>query len=141
MTAYATQTEFEAYVEGWVTDDAAALGRLLERASRDLDNLVFVALAPLASGTYSGFRLDPGNLVDWASEALSRATCAQAEYRFDTGEAEWAAIGHGGTVSGPDFTVEVPKGPAGGRPRLAPKAALELAPLRPWIAGGARAVS
>jgi hypothetical protein len=40
MATYATQADFELYVEGWVTTDAAALERLLLRAERDVDRLL-----------------------------------------------------------------------------------------------------
>lgn len=139
MPAYATQAEFEAYVEGWVTDNPDALARLLERASRDLDGLVFPAHARLASGTFAGFVFDPARLTALDAAALSRATCAQAEYRFDVGESEWAQARGGGRVKGPDFEVEVAKGADGGALRLAPKAGVELRAIRHLFAGTARA--
>lgn len=125
MPAYATRAEFEAYVEGWTTTDPNALDRLLERASRDIDGF----LAPIflvTTGTYAGFKVDPTTLATYAAQALSRATCAQAEYRLGVGEADWAQHGHGGTISGPDFSMTTAKNPAGGRPRIGPKAAAEL---------------
>lgn len=129
MSQYATQAEFEAYVEGWVTENADALNRLLEAASRDID----VLLGPrrtLADGAFAGMKLDPGALRDWEAAALSRATCAQAEYRADIGPVEWAAAGGGGRVKGPDFEVERPTGAiAGDRPRVGPKVATELEPI------------
>jgi hypothetical protein len=39
MTTYATRTDFEGYVDGWVTTDADALDRLLQRAESDVDSL------------------------------------------------------------------------------------------------------
>jgi hypothetical protein len=138
MASYATQADFEAYVEGWVTDNAAALARLLERATRDIDRLL-AARPIITSGTYAGHKVDPTKLRDHDRAALARVVCAQAEYRFDAGEATHAAHGHGGRVRGPDFEQELPKGPTGGRPRIGPKVAEELDAVRWLIPTGARA--
>lgn len=139
MPAYATQADFEAYVEGWVTDNPDALDRLLERASRDLDARVFVNRWALTSGPFDGFAYNPADLTAQDAAALARATCAQAEHRFRTGEADWAGTGHGGRVKGPDFEVELPKSPDGGALRLAPKAAAELRAIRHLYQAAARA--
>lgn len=128
MPAYATQAEFEAYAEAYIDGwpgDPAALDRLLERASRDVDALLGPRY-PITDGTFEGFKLDPSALRDWEAKALSRATCAQAEYRATLGEEEFAKFGTGGTVSGPDFSVSGPTSSAGGRPRVGPKVRDEL---------------
>jgi len=54
MAEYAVEADFEDYIEGWVTDDSAALERYLVRASRDIDRLVggWPYLA-------SGYKFDP----------------------------------------------------------------------------------
>lgn len=49
MSTYAAQADVEAYIEGWVTDDPIALERLIQRAEREVDRLIFpinVASAP-----------------------------------------------------------------------------------------------
>jgi hypothetical protein len=125
MPAYATRDDFEAYVEGWETTNPAALDRLLERASRDIDQ----ALGPRAvytAGTYTGWKLDPTVLQSWEREALARATCAQAEYRFETGERDLVTGEGGDSVSGPDFSITRPATMGGGRPRYGAKVAGEL---------------
>lgn len=129
MAAYATRAQFEDYVEGWVTDNEAALDRLLERASRDVD-AVLGPMAPLTSGAYAGLRLDPTVLRDWEAEALARATCAQAEHRNAVGEE--AFVEGSGSVKrekGPDFELEYEEG---GRPsgNIGVKVVAELEPIR-----------
>lgn len=121
MPTYATRSDFEAYVEGWVTDDPAALDRLLERAERDIDGI----LATRGDRT-AGLKIDAaaelaaGSLEEWQTDALSRATCAQAEYRLAMGEEFFTQAQHS-RVRGPDFTTE------GRLPTIAPKALRELA--------------
>lgn len=125
MAAYATQADFEAYVEGWVTDNADALGRLLERASRDIDALMGPR-GPILSGAYTGFKFDPTTLAATDRKALADATCAQAEFRFDQGEVAFAGYGVGGRVSGPDFAYDAPSPAAGGAVHVGPKVRAEL---------------
>lgn len=124
MATYATQADFEAYVEGWVTDDPAALERLLERAERDVD-LIF---GPIAQRTDTGLKLDPSSLLAWEAKALSNAVCAQAQWRFEhPGDLDTPAAQN---VSGPDFSVTYVDRPAGATNRYSPRVALELAPIR-----------
>lgn len=125
MPAYATQADFEAYVEGWVTDNAQALARLLERASRDIDNLMGPRPA-LTDGAYQGFKFDPAALTENDREALAAATCAQAEFRFDQGETAFAGYGVGGRVTGPDFSYDTPGPSIGGAAHVGPKVRAEL---------------
>lgn len=129
MAAYATRAELDAYIEGGHGLGNDEADRLLERASRDVD-AVLGPLAPIAAGDYEGLKLDPTRLLDWEAEALSRATCAQAEYRQDVGEEAWvSAAGNVKRESGPDFTLEYEEG---GRPsgRVGVKVAAELEPIR-----------
>jgi hypothetical protein len=125
MPAYADQADFEAYVEGAVVTDPAALARLLERASRDVDSVMGPRPA-LGSGTYAGFKFDPDALSEQDRAALADATCAQAEYRDAVGEQQFAAYGVGGRISGPDFSYDAPSSGAGGTPRIGPKVAQEV---------------
>lgn len=128
---YATRTDFENYVEGWVTDDAAALDRLLERAERDVEALfpLLPIVVAATAGVYQGHRFWPeAMLADYELAALKRAVCAQAEYRFDVGE-ETIAGATPTKVTGPDFTVEHAAGPGGARRSYSGKLAVELAPL------------
>lgn len=137
MPAYATRGAFEAYVEGWSTGDPAALDRLLERASRDVDYLLGPRPA-LTTGTFAGFKVDPATLEAWQAAALSRATCAQAEYLFRVGDQDTAVGRAPSLIQGPDFQVSY--GSGGATARLGPKVAVELAPLRrTFIPTGARA--
>jgi hypothetical protein len=132
---YVTGADFTNYVEGWVTEDAAALDRLLTRAERDIENL-FRAVPIIGTGTYAGHRFDPAYLTVWEFDALKRAVCAQAEYRFTIGE-EALAGPTPGDVKGPDFEITYPGGK--GRPRYSEKLAGELAPLERFRVRSARA--
>jgi hypothetical protein len=133
---YTNRTAFEDYVEGWVTDDAAALDRLLERAERDVDAL-FVLLPIITSGTYAGRRFDPTTLAAWEREALSNCVCAQAEFRFMRGEEQIARGRTATSVKGPDF--EQAYSDVGTAGRYSPKLDIELQPLSRWRQLGARA--
>lgn len=135
---YATGVDFTAYVEGWTTTDAAALDRLLERAERDVDGL-FRNLPIIPSGTFAGRRFDKTKLLVYEREALARAVCAQAEYRWTIGEEELAG-GQPTKVKGPDFEVEHAAGPDGARRRYSPKLRNELAGLDRFRQRGARAI-
>lgn len=115
MPTYATQADFEAYVEGYVTDDAAALGRLLEKAERDIDRLLFHGIGVPTNG----LRIVPANLTTWAREGLARAVCAQAEYRLAKGEPFFVEKQLPGR-SGGDFSSPVAE------PRYGPKVFEEL---------------
>lgn len=128
MSAYATRAQFEAYVEGWVTDNNAALDRLLERATRDVDNV----LGPLPThraGAYAGLKVDPA-ADGWDAvelEALARATCAQALHRFRNPGGIFDGERRVGRISGPDFAEDYAD--AGSTGRYSPDVALELAPI------------
>ncbi len=118
MASYATAEEFETYVEGWVTDNPDALDRLLERATRDIDRFLG-ARSTQTIGTYAGLKIDPADIETWEADALSRATCAQAEYRFQMGE-DFFVRAQGQEEKGPDFQIK------GKLPYLGPKAKAEL---------------
>lgn len=133
---YATVGDFETYVEGWVTDDAAALGRYLERAERDVDSL-FPLRPIIRAGTYAGRRFDVTRLTVLEAAALARAVCAQAEYLIDTGP-EVAAGTAPTRVKGPDFEVDLPAGVTGARVRYSAKLPNELLPLEPYRTRTAR---
>lgn len=129
--SYATQAEYEAYVPGWTTTDATALAALLAQATRDVD----YCLGPrgvITTGTYAGLKLDPTTLDAYERTALSRATCAQAEYLMAVDPEALAAGRVLSSVSGPDFTMSyaTPSTGASGRPSaFAPKLRVELAPI------------
>lgn len=118
MATYATQADFEAYVEGWVTEDAAALERLLKRAEKDIDREINTVVP---EGTVPDPTTDliilPIELDAWRKKSLSRAVCAQAEYRLAKGEdffvEKQMRVGEFATTSAKE-------------PRLAPKAKEEL---------------
>lgn len=144
---YTDRAAFEDYVEGWVTEDPAALDRLLERAERDVDAL-FPLLPIITIGTYAGRRFDPTVLATYEQEALSNCVCAQAEFRFTRGEELLA----GGTprvlkrVKGPDFEQEYADASgtlaSAGTGRYSPRMDTEILPLSPYRrSGGARAYS
>lgn len=126
MPAYATRADFEAYVEGWVTDDAAALDRLLDRASTDVD-AVLGPIPRLNLGTYAGRKIDPTSLRVWEAKALSDATCAQALWRWQQGEEAIATARPRSQVHGPDFREFYAD--AGFTGRYSPALARELEPL------------
>ena len=117
--AYATQTDFESYVEGWVTDNADALAVLLESASRDVDRVLEISNTDRDQTT--GYKLDPATLATWQAAALSRAVCAQAEYRERMGE---------------DFFIEAAR-----NQQLGPKALSELRDAGFAVRFGLRSVS
>lgn len=135
MAAYATADDATDYIEGLVIDDPAAFDKLLERATRDVDN-VLGALPPLTTGDYAGLKLDPAFLADWEAAALARATCAQAEHRLrrgpDLGEPARKS------VKGPVFEVAYADGAGSGL--IGAKVKLELATIRHLRRLTARAV-
>lgn len=134
MAAYATQEEFEAYVVGWTTDDPAALGKMLEQASADLDQILG-DYDLNEDGDFAGLKLDREELDYTEDRAISRACCAQTEYRFHMGE-EFFIRPQFSSTTGPEFST------SGRPPTVAPKAMRELAGtglLRNTVAlGGAR---
>jgi hypothetical protein len=98
MATYATQADFEAYVEGWETDNPAALERWLLRAERDINDLLG-AYAPYDNG----LKFDPvTDLEPWERDQLARAVSAQAY---------WLISGGGAVVPTDTQTLKRVKGP------------------------------
>jgi hypothetical protein len=80
MATYASADDLRAYIEDdplVVVPDDEAIERLLERAEHDVNRVCSVPL---------GFDLDA--LSEAQAAALSRATCAQAEFRLAMSEYE-----------------------------------------------------
>jgi hypothetical protein len=120
MPIYAQRADVEDFIDGWVTDDPSALDALIERAERDVDTYCG-PWSVEANGLKFG---DPatGNekgLTDGQVLALTRATCAQVEYRFVQGE-EFMARAQYTQVKGPDFETH------GQLPYIGPKVRREL---------------
>jgi len=115
MPTYAQRTDVEGYIEGWVTTDADALDRLIERAERDIDN----AVGNWPRDDTTGHKLDPATLLPYQVDALTRATCAQVEYRFQMGEDFFVRAQHA-SERGPDFQTD------GRLPYIGPKVWAEL---------------
>lgn len=108
---YATIADFEGYVEGWVTDNPAALQRTLDRAERDVNSYL----------KWTRFPYTAPQFVLLAAEyqaGLRNAVCAQAEYRLLMGEEFFVETST--PVSGPDYSST--RAPA----RFGPKARQEL---------------
>lgn len=102
MATYATQADVEAYSEGLVVDDAAAFGRLLDRAERDVNRQLVGWPDPT-----TGLRIDVADLEQWQRDALARAVAAQVEYRLEVGEKRLAGGSSvRGKVKGPDFEID-----------------------------------
>ena len=103
MPTYATRADCLAYTEGLVVTDNAAFDRLIERAERDVDRVLRV---DHRDGRTGGVKVpDVGELDGRKGEGLTRATCAQVEYRVALGE-EALRTRQPKRVSGPEFTVE-----------------------------------
>lgn len=117
MSTYATLAELKAYTDLDTGVSDPTLQTALDRAERDVDSIV----TPLVAGSReaTGLKLDPASLLDWQAAALSRATCAQAEYRLAMGEDFFIRAQHS-TVRGPDFSL------SGQLPYIGPKVFREL---------------
>lgn len=116
MPTYATPDELAAYVADSGVALPADVDALLERAERDLDRIV----GHRAVDAASGLKFVPASLSTGERADLSRATCAQAEYRAMMGEAFFVREQFD-RVSGPEFSTE------GALPRVGPKVWEELA--------------
>ena len=130
MPTYATRADCLAYTEGLVVEDNAAFDRLIERAEDDIDNIA----GPLPVDEGTGRKFVPANMSTGSAAALRRATCAQAEYRVEMGEAFFTRAQFPES-SGPDFSRK------GTLPYFAPKAARELRSTGLLRATGARATA
>jgi len=117
VPTYATATDLRTYTGLSSTDlpDNEA-NVLLVKAERDLDGLVVVNTVERTSeNTFAttGRKFDPTTLADWQQVVLRDATCAQAEYRREMGDAFFIRGQHH-EVTGPDYTTK------GRLPRIAP---------------------
>jgi hypothetical protein len=87
VPTYATAAELRSYCAASgvaVPGEDADANELLERAERDLDRLLSASYVPNATGR----KVDPSTLTIAARAALSRATCAAAEWRLAQEEEE-----------------------------------------------------
>lgn len=125
-TYYAQQADVEAYIEGWVTDDANALARLIRRCELDVDTLLLSFGAPYST---SGLKYSLSDLTMTQAAGLTRAVCAQVEYRFTKGEAFFIE-GQWEKWAGPDFSA------SGKLPYIGPKVTMELSRLGIARSGG-----
>lgn len=111
MASYALAAEYEAYVEDgtvdWTTTSTANLEKLLAAAERDVDRYLR-PYWPMIEGTTLLFgspkTTNEQGLTAAQGAALSRITCARAEYRALKG-AVFFAEDERSSVSGPDFNV------------------------------------
>jgi hypothetical protein len=85
MATYASEKDLAAYVadnpEVQPPGEPEALERLLERAERAVDGV----LGPYTPDPETGLKLDLSSLTNAQKAALSRATCAAAEYELVVG--------------------------------------------------------
>lgn len=118
MATYATVADLRGYVGSDITlsSNDADLETVLQRAERDIDSL---PLPTIGDGTTSGLRYDPLDLSVLYRGTLTRATCAQAEYRIRMGP-KFFATDQYEEVSGPDYTIK------GKLSRIAPQVRVEL---------------
>jgi hypothetical protein len=113
LSLYATIEEFEEYMgAGWEGSDPIVLESTIRKAERDIDEYLGLA------ATETGYVYDPTQLDSLGKAALSRATCAQTEYRLVMGEPFFTGVTFGS--EGPDVSTK--KTP----PRVAPYAKREL---------------
>jgi hypothetical protein len=111
---YTTRAAVEAYMEGWVTDDPAALDREIARAERQVDGLL--KGDPLEA---TGLKVDVAALLPWQASALADAVAAQTEYRLQMGPAFFVEDQYG-EVTSPQYTTK------GRLSRIGPKVLEEL---------------
>ena len=111
MASYALVAEYESYVEDgtveWTTTSATNLEKLLAAAERDVDRYLRPYWLPIEGTTPlfgSPKTTNEQGLTTAQVAALSRITCARAEYRALKG-AVFFAEDERSSVSGPDFNV------------------------------------
>jgi hypothetical protein len=95
---YATLEEAKAYSDLLVELDDAEITKLLEKSERDVDSLLDGPPNPT-----TGLKRDPGTMTTAEAAALSRATSAQAEYRYAMGP-DFFREPQYQSVSGPNFS-------------------------------------
>src|SRR5687767_4694750 len=79
MATYASAEELSDYLSDSDSIDAsegASAERLLLRAEEDVD----LVIGPIPRDETTGRKIDPADLSDAQTAALSRATCAQAQW-------------------------------------------------------------
>lgn len=114
MPTYTNATAFVQYVPGFVIEDADALDFLLEKAEEDIDSAI-----GRGNQTVGARKFDVTLLTYDQAEYLSRAVCAQAEYRLHMGDTFFIE-GRPKEVRGRDGSI---RGPL---PYIGPKAKKEL---------------
>ena len=115
MPTYAQKQDCLDYTAGLTVDNDADFDKLIERAEDDIDSLL--GDHPLDEAT--GRKLIFGDLTFGKARAVTRAVCAQVEYRIEMGEAFFVR-GQVDESSGPDFSRK------GKLPYIGPKVAREL---------------
>lgn len=115
LPVYATKAELKAFSPHLAILGDPELDALLEPASRDLDNIA-VTRRRLDDGS----RFEVAELEERQATALSRAVCAQAEYRHEMGPKFFIRPQYP-KVSGPDHSTE------GTLPEIGPKVWREVA--------------
>lgn len=114
MPTYTDSVAFVQYVPGFVIEDMTALNFLLEKAEEDID-----AAVGRGNQAVGDRKFDVTLLNDDQTEYLSRAVCAQAEYRLHMGDTFFIE-GRPKEVRGRDGSI---RGPL---PYIGPKAQKEL---------------
>lgn len=122
-TYYATRSDVDAYLTDGSLPAGAEGDKLLERAERDVDNL----LGPLPFNTTTGLHYNPADLQDWEAEALKRAVCAQAEWRLKQGDALLEPTRK--LIQGPAFRVEYADAALKSSGRIGPNVKAELSAI------------
>ena len=114
MPTYATAADCSAYIAGLAIDNPAEFDKLIEHAERDVDSLL--TFTPPRT---TALKVDPDDLETWQAGALTRAVCAQVEYRLAMGEEFFIRDQHD-SERGPAFSV------SGKLSRIGPKVLVEL---------------
>ncbi|MFG1997882.1 hypothetical protein ACGFNU_01890 [Spirillospora sp. NPDC048911] len=116
MARYATVQQLQAFSGNTPPADAE---RLLDRAAEFVDDLLLTARYATDA---AGLPADPK-----IAEVLSRATCAQAAYWLETGDAEGAGAHYQSVHIG---SITLTRGAGGSNGRVAPQAATILRTAR-----------
>lgn len=122
MPTYATIADLEAYIVGFVAGDPDEDDRLIEKAERDVDQML--GMIPIADDSTTGLKLDPTTLLAWERAALSDAVCAQVEWRILKGDSRGEAVAR--RVKGPEFEKEMAVADGTTTRRVGPQVGVEL---------------
>jgi hypothetical protein len=114
---YATLADCRDYIATDTAFTDAQILAELDRAEHDVDDALVTPAVEHRGET--GLKYDPAALAAWQAAALTRATCAQVEYRLFMGPEFFIKAQHE-MVRGPDFAT------SGRLPYLGPKAQREL---------------